>query len=45
VKKRTGAHESTIREISLGPGIKVGEALHAFTGILTGVPVLNKSER
>jgi len=40
VKKRTGAHESTIRELRLGPGIIVGEPLRAFRGVLTGTPVL-----
>ena len=39
VKKRTGSHEQTIREFSVGPGgIKVGEPLHNFRGVLTGVP-------
>ncbi|MCU1278180.1 MAG: kaiC, partial [bacterium] len=39
VKKRSGAHESTIRELSFGPsGIVVGKALTQFRGVLTGVP-------
>jgi circadian clock protein KaiC len=39
VKKRTGGHETTIRELQIGPGaVKVGEALAAFQGVLTGVP-------
>ncbi len=39
VKKRTGRHEHTIRELKLGPeGIQVGAPLTAFRGILTGVP-------
>ena len=39
VKKRTGRHEHTIRELRLGPeGIQVGAPLTAFRGILTGVP-------
>jgi circadian clock protein KaiC len=39
VKKRTGAHERTIRELSFGKdGIKVGEALRRFEGVLTGTP-------
>jgi circadian clock protein KaiC len=39
VKKRTGQHENSIRELKLGPGrIQVGEPLTAFHGILTGVP-------
>jgi circadian clock protein KaiC len=39
IKKRTGMHEDTIRELRLSPqGIKVGEPLGAFHGVLTGVP-------
>jgi len=39
VKKRTGTHESSIRELKLGPDrIQVGEPLKQFQGILTGVP-------
>jgi circadian clock protein KaiC len=39
VKKRSGPHEDTIRELSLGPrGIKVGAPLVSFSGVLTGVP-------
>lgn len=39
IKKRTGEHESTIREFSIGvKGIQVGNALTEFRGILTGVP-------
>jgi len=39
VKKRTGAHERSIRELSLGNGtIRVGESLTQFEGVLTGVP-------
>jgi circadian clock protein KaiC len=39
VKKRSGAHESTIREFSLGAqGIIVGKPLTDFRGVLTGVP-------
>jgi circadian clock protein KaiC len=38
-KKRSGPHESTIREFQLkSGGIVVGEPLHAFHGVLTGVP-------
>jgi circadian clock protein KaiC len=40
VKKRGGRHERTIREFQLGDGgIRVGEPLRDFRGILTGVPV------
>ena len=39
VKKRTGVHETTIRQLILGPqGVQVGEPLTEFHGILTGVP-------
>jgi circadian clock protein KaiC len=38
-KKRSGPHESTIRELRLHSGkILVGEPLRAFQGVLTGVP-------
>ncbi|HEU4533226.1 MAG TPA: hypothetical protein VFS00_03880, partial [Polyangiaceae bacterium] len=46
VKKRTGGHEVAIREFSLGPGgVRVGEPLEAFRGILTGVPVYDGGAR
>ena len=39
IKKRTGSHESSIREFSLGPnGLQVGPMLEEFEGVLTGVP-------
>ena len=39
VKKRTGGHERTIRELSFGKdGVRVGEALSRFEGVLTGTP-------
>lgn len=39
VKKRSGPHESTIREFVIGAGgIRVGDPLRAFRGVLTGVP-------
>jgi circadian clock protein KaiC len=39
VKKRTGGHERTIRELSFGKdGINVGESLRRFEGVLTGTP-------
>src|SRR3954449_2461471 len=39
VKKRSGAHDDTIREFRLtGKGVKVGPPLTEFQGILTGVP-------
>jgi circadian clock protein KaiC len=39
VKKRTGAHEDTIREYRIGKhGISLGEPLVNFQGVLRGVP-------
>jgi circadian clock protein KaiC len=39
MKKRSGHHERTIRELRLRPGrIDVGEPLDEFQGVLTGVP-------
>ena len=39
VKKRNGHHERTIRELDLdASGIRIGEPLSEFHGILTGVP-------
>ena len=39
LKKRSGAHENTIRELNLGiGGITVGAPLSKFTGVLAGVP-------
>ncbi|HEX8388798.1 MAG TPA: ATPase domain-containing protein, partial [Sphingomonas sp.] len=39
VKKRTGAHEDTIREYRIGAdGIELGEPLDDFQGVLRGVP-------
>jgi circadian clock protein KaiC len=41
IKKRTSAHEDTIREFRIGArGIQVGEPLHGFQGVLRGVPEL-----
>ena len=41
IKKRTGAHEDTIREYRIdGRGITVGEPLLGFQGVLRGVPEL-----
>src|SRR5262249_55625668 len=39
VKRRGGAHERTIRELSFANGISVGRPLTDFEGVLTGVPV------
>ena len=39
IKKRTGAHENTIREYRIGSdGISLGEPLEDFQGVLRGVP-------
>ena len=39
VKKRSGTHETTIRELRIGPNtLRVGGALTEFQGVLTGVP-------
>jgi len=41
IKKRTGAHEDTIREYRIdGRGITLGEPLVGFQGVLRGVPEL-----
>ena len=41
IKKRTGAHEDTIREYRIdGRGITLGEPLIGFQGVLRGVPEL-----
>jgi circadian clock protein KaiC len=41
IKKRSGAHEHTIRELRLGPNaIHVGEPLTDFHGVLSGIPQL-----
>jgi circadian clock protein KaiC len=38
IKKRTGRHERTIRELRFKGGISVGEPLRDFEGVLTGSP-------
>jgi circadian clock protein KaiC len=38
-KKRGGSHENSIRELTIDTsGIRVGEPLTEFQGVLTGVP-------
>jgi circadian clock protein KaiC len=45
VKKRTGRHEASIRELEIRKeGLRVGEPLSHFRGILTGVPVYEGAE-
>ena len=45
LKKRSGSHEPTIRELRLedGQGVRIGPALSQFRGVLTGVPVYTGS--
>ena len=44
-KKRSGPHESTIRELQFHPGgIAIGEPLKSFQGVLTGVPTYVNAE-
>jgi circadian clock protein KaiC len=39
IKRRSGNHEHTIRELRLAPGrIHIGRPLHEFQGVLTGTP-------
>lgn len=46
IKKRTGPHEDTIREFSIGgQGLQVGAPLQEFSGILTGVPTYKAYSR
>ena len=44
-KRRAGPHEYAIRRLTLGgpEGIGVGEPLNTFQGVLTGVPVYDKT--
>ena len=45
IKKRSGDHERTIREITVSTnGIEVGEALTKFQGVLNGVPIFVRDE-
>jgi circadian clock protein KaiC len=44
VKKRSGPHEETIRELRFSSrGIEIGEPLREFHGVLTGVPTFTGS--
>ena len=41
IKKRSGGHERTIRQLTLGPNaIRLGEPLENFHGVLSGIPTL-----
>jgi circadian clock protein KaiC len=45
IKNRTGAHEPTIREMQItSTGIRVGEPLANFHGVLTGVPTYHGTD-
>lgn len=42
LKKRSGTHENEIRELKIdGQGVRVGEPLTDFHGVLTGVPTFH----
>jgi circadian clock protein KaiC len=44
LKKRSGMHESSVRQLVLdSSGVRVGKALTDFTGILSGTPVYEGS--
>jgi circadian clock protein KaiC len=46
LKKRTGQHESTIRELMIDSlGIRVGGKLSGFRGVLTGVPTIESDSQ
>jgi circadian clock protein KaiC len=46
IKKRKGGHERTIREMRLSQGgIRIGQPLRQFHGVLTGVPTYTGSDR
>ncbi|MDP9350090.1 MAG: circadian clock protein KaiC, partial [Chloroflexota bacterium] len=38
VKKRSGPHERAIRELKLGPGVRLGPPLKELRGVLSGSP-------
>jgi circadian clock protein KaiC len=40
IKKRTGKHERTVREIRIDKGLHVGDTLREFRGVLSGTPEL-----
>jgi len=45
IKKRTGDHESTIREFRISQrGLALGEPLDGFQGVLRGVPTISAKE-
>lgn len=45
VKRRTGPHERTIRQLTIDEhGVQVGDPLRRFRGIMTGVPQYERGE-
>lgn len=46
IKKRTGSHETTIREFRIGDrGLMIGQPLTGFQGVLRGVPVYHGEDQ
>ncbi len=46
VKKRSGIHETAIREFSMGAGgIHIGESLENYRGVMTGIPTYDNVVR
>jgi circadian clock protein KaiC len=46
IKRRSGSHERTIRQLTLGPDrIHIGKPLHEFQGVLTGTPTFLGGQR
>ena len=46
LKKRSGRHERTIRELTLGEkGINVGQPLKNFQGVLSGTPTYHGTQQ
>lgn len=44
VKKRSGRHESTLRELAMGEnGLNIGEPLREFVGVMSGSPIYQGS--
>ncbi len=45
IKKRSGAHETAIRQLKItSDGLKIGRPLKQFRGVLSGVPVLTNDK-
>jgi circadian clock protein KaiC len=46
IKKRSGPHEGSVRELTMSPkGVDVGGPLDHFQGVLTGVPTYLGGDR